>query len=274
MKNINIFNQIANKGATTMSTRLEEAHRIITVDAVDDTACRVIYNSSTKQFSYATFPNEGESLDKETFILGITAYTMSQIVEAKESSAVFILPTNVAIRFLQMNKVLRNDPAATADDLKNAIVQDWMIEQGRTQLITALEEMCNLYVELYRNPQVNYGVMKRHTLDKWELDASQCLENGIKEGQELTFEHGMDTEFGIQCRDTRMLKGEFTVSVDSYENQNTGETQYRFYVPRRGSGFKLSVARKLVEVCQENLPQPIAVEDIPILAEAADDSAI
>lgn len=237
-----------------------DVNKIIVLGIRANTIVRVSYD--TKKKGKATpFAFKDETYSNHALGLSILALTINQLVEAKESSATIVAPTDCVIRMLQIRKIVNENPDITADELVDEITSQWTNVPDDENLLESLKDVCEAYINMIDN-EYYYNFVKRHTLTKWQLNRDLCEKAGIKEGDILSFKNGKDVKYGINSTDTSYLNGDFKVSTQELFSSD-GRSFTNYFIPRKGLNIHLLRARKLNDKVEELLPS-IEVEDISL----------
>ncbi len=229
---------------------------IFAIDARRGEVARMSFNlASTKVGKMSITSSVTDNL---ALVLGGVSYTIDQLTKSKVEKAVLVLPTNAAIHMLEVRSKAHAD--MDEEDMRESLIKPWMKDQGRTDLIDAIQTVAVSYKAfLDAHPKGDIAIIKRSTLTKWELDSATCTLKGVKNGDKLTFSNGF-TEEGIFSPENTRLSGEnLEVTVSEYKNQTTNETIQRFYVPRivdtnSEYGANIGYAQELTDKVKEMLP--------------------
>lgn len=228
-------------------------------------ACRPIVSKDEESPTINVWEMEAVTSDDKASTMALIAYTIKQLLEMHETSAMLIVPTDIAVRCLEIRSKILKSPNASPETIKAEVIKNWMKAQNREELIDAISDLVDIFHKMINTPNVDYGIMKRHTLTMWELNQKTCQENNIKENDELTFHDGVDEEFGIESVDTKYLNGTFKVKTTAYSNIETGEITHRYYVERSGNSVRLNNAKVLCNLVRERLPQEQDVSEAKIV---------
>ena len=234
-------------------------NKMIVLGVRNNTIVRLSYDIN-KKGDAVPFIYENKDFSNHALGLSIMALTINQLVEIKEKSATIIAPTDVVIRMLQIRKILNQNNDIDIDSLIETIADQWTNMPDDENLFESLKDVCEAYINMVNNG-FSYNFVKRHTLDRWQLNRNACEENGIQDGDILLFKDGVDTKCGSNSLDTSYLNGEFKVSVQ--ETVSNDRIFKNYYIPRKGLNVYLMRARKMNKILEEMLPS-IELEDISV----------
>lgn len=250
---------------------LNNANVIFSIDTKSNVSVRVSCRPvmKGKEPVINVWETKAVTNDDKASTIALIAYTIKQLLEENIPSAMIIVPTDVAVRCLEIRSKILKQPGASPDEIKAEVIKSWMKKQQLTEMIDAISDLVDVFYTMINTPGVDYGIMKRHTLTMWELNQKTCQENGINDGDELSFHDGVDEEFGIESADTKYLNGTFKVTTRSYTNIETGEITHRYYVERSGNSIRLNNAKLLVSVMNDRLPQEQDLSEAQIVTGTA-----
>ena len=176
----------------------------------------------------------------------------------KISSVGYVLPTNVAVRLLEVQKVVRNNPTKMSlDALKARIVKGWIKKQNPA-LAGFIEETVEAFQALSTmdgGPR-NIVIMKAVNLRNWELDTAACDLAGIEDGQELTFKESFDEEHGVMVQGHRHFNGTAKVSKRAFKRRD-GSDSGQYLIPRVPGKSEIGLKNALAmdKIASDNMPR-------------------
>lgn len=186
--------------------------------------------------------------------LNFIAVSIQQFVSLNKETLTVIADRNVIMRCWQMRKVLKANPSYSPEQLQNAVVRDWMNKDLVDTLGILAESMISS-----KDKWINFVV--RRTLTEFMLDADECFQHQVQDGDVLDFEDSVDKKFGIHCTDNSFLNGKHTVKVVTTKDRE-GNEYINYYVARSGNNHYLNIARKMNEATIELLPK--VAEDVEL----------
>lgn len=255
MKNINNINNTNN---LNNSVSLKNADLMICLGAHKNVVARsFLYTNKNEGLQRRSMKVE-DNYDDNTLMYSIISDTLDNCCELDDAKNILIIvPTGIAIKMLEIRKVITSNPSYACDQIISLVVKDWM-KRDQPSLAEEIADATKSYYKIIKEGKVNISFFKRHTLDWWELDAKQCAENQIQNGDLLYFEKGVEVETGITSPDNSYLDGEYHVTTRSFMDHN-GREMSRYYVARDTATKFVSLknARRLNEIVNEVLPGEI-----------------
>lgn len=261
MKNINNINNTNN---LNNSVSLRNADLMICLGAHKNIVARsFVYTNKNEGLQRRSTKIDG-NYDDNTLLYSIVSDTLDNCCELDVKNILIIVPTGIAIKMLEIRKVITSNPSYTCDQIISLVVKDWM-KRDQPSLAEQIAEVTKSYYKIIKEGKVNISFFKRHTLDWWELNTEKCAENQIQNGDLLHFEKGVEVETGITSPDNSYLDGEYHVVMRSFMDHNEKEVS-RYYVARNTTNYiRLNNARRLNEVVNEVLPREIDYSEAKVI---------
>lgn len=202
------------------------ASKVISIQARQGVVARVVVNSQVsngQKASMRAYTAQKPGASDIALELGMFALTAEQLIKASIDHVLILVGSNTATRFYEAQKALKDTGSVDGAIAKvQGTIAKW--QSNNPGLDEALPEAIRAYFAI-REAGLDVTIGKLTETHLFELDAQLCRAAEIADGQTLTFVDGVDTEFGIVCRDTSYLSGEHAVIVRGN----------RFYVERSGN---------------------------------------
>ena len=215
----------------------------------------------------------------ETLALAMLAKTIEDITK-HPTSAFITAPDSALYRVFEARKIINQDPDAPVEDVLDGLVKPWMMKEGNEAIKEATQDMgAAVYEWLHSDSNVAIGFQPTHMTRSFELDSEACESAEIHNGQKLTFEKGVNQDYGITSRDSSVLDGEFEVHVSTFTTRNGQRNRYfvdRYDMENPSDSprdRRLEILNKvLAPAVEEKLPHDLKVNAFKVAAGGEEDA--
>ena len=234
---------------------------IFAIDARNGAVARASVRPRTGKAHVTSLTSAG--ISAEVLSIAMIAKTFEDLMKygVPQGGAMIIAADRPLRRVFEIRKTFNNladdvksDQEEATKTVEDTVVKPWMIQQD-SPLVDALHDLVALevaWLEAYEHNHAKNDIsfMKSYQLNSWELDANACEENGVKNGDKLTFVNGK-TESGITSPDWNRIHGEFEIHTSTHREGDNEVTRY--FVDRFQSG-RVKMAKALYAETAKKLP--------------------